>query len=230
MIGRRQARVYCQQHRTEYSPRPARTEFRFGDGSYPSLGTTWIRIPTPNLSYLEVDMDVVSADVLYLLGLDVLDREKLVADNVRNVLRSYLYNWELPITHKFGHLYVCWNTNETLFTKQELVKLHSHFRHPSSGKLFELIKRAKPDQADEGTRKMLDKISRACETCKTFSVPPMRFTVSLPPSEITFNREISLDLMWIDKKAALHVVDLEIHFSSAAFIDHKLWNLYGMPS
>ena len=49
-------------------------------------------------------MDVVAADVPMLLGLDVLDREKLIVDNVDNLLVSKLHDWTIPITRKEGHL------------------------------------------------------------------------------------------------------------------------------
>lgn len=41
---------------------------------------------------------------------------------------------------KLGHMYLCWSFKSVLFTKKELTKLHRHLRHPSSGKLFKLIK------------------------------------------------------------------------------------------
>ena len=65
---------------------------------------------------------------------------------------------------------------------------------------------------------MIDSISKSCETCQAFSVPLQRFSVALPPTEIIFNRKIALDLMWIEHKAVLHVVDPETHFSAATFI------------
>ncbi len=107
-----------------------------------------ILIPIPNGSFLSIQSDVVSADVPLLLGLNVLDREHLVADDVTNELHSPLLGYSMPFERKFGHLYLCWSTNEVLFTKRELVKLHRHFHHPSSGKLYELVKRARKNQAD----------------------------------------------------------------------------------
>lgn len=43
----------------------------------------------------------------------------------------------------------------------------------------------------------------------------------IPPFDVTFNREVALDLMCIDGKAALHVVDLETHFIPASFLKHQ---------
>ncbi len=83
------------------------------------------------------------------------------------------------------------------------------------------MKRAQPNQVDEATRKLLEKITKACETCQTFSAPPQCFRVSLPPSDIVFNREVALDLMWIEEKAVLHVVDIETGLNSATFLSYQ---------
>lgn len=56
----------------------------FGDGLHMSLGKLEMRLPTPDGAFLAMSVDVVSADVPLLLGIDVLDREQLVADNVES--------------------------------------------------------------------------------------------------------------------------------------------------
>ncbi len=66
-----------------------------------------------------------------LLGIDILDREGVIADNVRNELQSVYRGWATRIERKFGHLYVTWNSKHMLFTKPEHIKLNRHFRHLS---------------------------------------------------------------------------------------------------
>ena len=98
--------------------------FRFGDGCYPSIGNIPVRIPTPHNSFIHTLIDIVQANVPFLFGLDLLDGEKLVADNVRNQVISRRHNWTIPITRKEGHLYVVWNFSSILFTKTELQRYH----------------------------------------------------------------------------------------------------------
>lgn len=189
VIGEKQARAYCRQLSCKYElNRSSTTVLRFGDGSSTSKGTIRLRIPTPNESYVHLDADVIRFDIPFLLGLDIMDREGLLPNNVLNRLQTYHGNWYIPIVRKFGHLYICWNNATTLFTRNELLKLHRHFQHPLIGKLFALIKRARPEQSNESTRKMLDEIRKSCETCQVYSAPPQRFTVTLPPDNLTFNR------------------------------------------
>ncbi len=189
-----------------------------------------IRIPTPNCSFLKIKVNVVPADVPLLLGLDVLDNEKLVANNVQNELQATHHDWSMPLIRKHGHLYLTWNPKLILFTKSEIIKLHRHCKHPTSGKLYEVVKRARSNQVDKATRQLLEKITKACETRQTFSASLQRFRASLPPSDIVFNREVALYLMWIEKKAVLHVVDIETGFNSATFLsyqtDEAVWDAF----
>ena len=96
-------------------------------------------------------MDIVRPDVPFLLGLDILDKEGLVANNVMNQLQSLKYNWSLPIERKLGHMFVSWESTSAYFTKPQLIRLHKHFYHPSAENLMELLKRSHPSDADEKT-------------------------------------------------------------------------------
>ena len=83
------------------------------------------------------------------------------------------------------------------------------------------MKRAGANQVDEATLQLLEKINKACENFRTFSAPPQRFRVSPPPSGIVFNREVALEQMWTEKKAVLHIADIETGFNSATFLSYQ---------
>ncbi len=218
VVGKPQAKAYCIQHRIAYKLLPSSTIFQFGDGCYKSLGKLRVRIPIANGSFIFGKIDVVPANIPLLIGLDILDSQGIFANNVDNVLCCPSLGWTTPIIRKRGHLYLCWTSKDILYTKTELIKLHRHFYHPSTDKLMNLIKRASPNQADNATRKLLAEISDACSTCQHFARPPERFKVSIPEENIVFNHELALDLMWLDRKALLHVVDTQTHYMSAAFL------------
>ena len=152
------------------------------------MGKIRIRIPTPDNSFIKFDSDIVSADVPMLIGLDILDRESLVPNNVINELQSHVQGWSIPIIRKLGHLYIAWGEDEILFTQSELRKLHRHFHHPSGTKLLNLIRRSGLADVDEKMKKMLSDISKSCNTCQKHSIPPQRFKVSLPAEQISFNK------------------------------------------
>ena len=54
VIDNRQAKAYCRRHKLKFKLDPSITCFRFGDRSYPSLGSMMIRIPIPNGSFLSI--------------------------------------------------------------------------------------------------------------------------------------------------------------------------------
>lgn len=188
VVGERQAKAYCREMGIKYKPRRSAYSFMFGDGLHASLGTVEFRIPTPDGAFIALQVDVVSADVPLLLGIDVLDREQLVTDNVDNVLRSRRYGWEMPIIRRNGHLYVVWNYSQVVYTRSELKKLHLHFFHPSARKLYNLLKRADPSSVSSDTLRLLETISSACRTCTVYSGGPHRFRVSMPKDVVIFNQ------------------------------------------
>ena len=142
VVGYLQAIAYCRATGRTLELRYTRTAFRFGDTVLNSRGTVHVRIPTPNNGFLALDIHVVDANIPMIMGLEMLDRELLVANNVRNLLICEgAGGWSIPITRKFGHLYICCNPAEILFTRPELYKLHHQFYHPGAGILYNFVKR-----------------------------------------------------------------------------------------
>ena len=220
VIGKPQAVAYSRMVGVKFKPSRSRHSFRFGSDVQSSLGSMPIRIPTGNGGFLPLNVEVVDIDVPLLIGLDFLKKEKLYPDTVDNKLVCKESAWHVPLTQKFGHLYYDWSATPILYTRSELIRLHKHFFHPSSAKLFELIKRSSPAEADAETRKVLHEISERCKTCQHLNHKSHRFRVSMP-KECIFNEELALDLMFLEGKAILHVVDTRTHFSSAAFLDSQ---------
>ena len=91
--------------------------------------------------------------------LDVLGNDKLVANNVLNELQATRHGWSMPLTRKFGHIHLTLNSKSIFFSKSKIIKLHRHFKHPTSGKLYEVMMRALPNQVDEANRQQLEQMS-----------------------------------------------------------------------
>jgi hypothetical protein len=169
-----------------------------------------------------LNVDVVQANVPFLIGLDILDANGLTADTVSNKLKCPKGGWETPpLVRKIGHLYLEWSyEGNILFSKSELTKMHRGFYHPSSENLLNLLKRAWHDDTNQETMQFLQQIASACGTCQKLGPKPIRFKVSLPNMEdIVFGDELSIDLMFIDGQIVLHVVATETRFSAATFLD-----------
>ena len=229
VIGISQARSYCDRSRTSLKLKLRPVRFRFADDIKPSVGVVEIFLPTSD-GVLEFLVDIVDADVPLLIGLDILDAYNLVVNNVDNRLEQrtkagFNHNsnvmWTIPLVRKRGHLFVEFDYVVS-FTFAELKKLHRSFVHPSAEKLFQLIRRAQPANADTNTKRTIQEISDRCGTCQMFGKKPLSFKVSanIPNAgdQLTFNRQVDLDVLWIQGRPVLHIVDHETHFSSACFL------------
>lgn len=89
VIRMRKAKAYSQYHGIPFRLKPSSVQLKFGNGGFPSDGTFMVRTPTPDGPFISVKMNVVSVDIPILHSLEVMDREKLVANNVLNELQSY---------------------------------------------------------------------------------------------------------------------------------------------
>ena len=178
-----------------------------------------------------VQMDVVNADIPALLGMDILDRESLIADTVANRLTkrsvvhdngSYFYfdEWYMPLFRsKSGHVYVEIDCSTTvMFTRSQLGKLHKQFFHPSGEKLFNLLKRARPDEKTPERLETLQDLSKRCDPCQRIHTAPTRFRVSFGAENVRFNERILLDIVTIDSKPVLHIVGEGTRFSAAKLV------------
>jgi hypothetical protein len=140
-----------------------------------------MRIPTPNESFMLLAVDVVDADMPFLVGLDILDLFQLNVDTVQNQLRAPKAGWSIPLVRKNGHIYLEWKPEDRiLFTKAELTRLHGGFFHTPNSQLIKLIQRAKRDDLNAEARKILDDIAMSCETFQRLGPKPFRFRASIP--------------------------------------------------
>lgn len=118
----------------------------------------------------------------------------------------------MPLTHKHWYVLVQWNQEDILCIKSELRRFYLHFMHPATNELLNLLRRARPKYTNDKLRETIQQISDACENCRDYKPPPIRFRESVPPEKIVFNHEIAMDLMWLEKVPVLHVVDTHTNF------------------
>lgn len=232
VIGIKQAEAYCRmlgiEMRKDADKRIRR--FRFGKDIQDSVGSLQIRVPIKDDFFMVFTANVVNIDVPLLLGLDVMSEHKLVADTVDLVLFSKSCGWQLPLTRQLGHVYLTWES-QILYSSSELTRIHRHFFHANPDPIFNLMKRAGDPEATAETLKQLKDITESCDTCQRLAKEPSRFRVSLPPDDIVFNRTVKLDIMFLEDEPALHIIDRDTSFSSAAFLsegqtaDH-IWHVY----
>lgn len=215
VIGRKQAKAYCREYGVKMKLKRSSRRFLFGDRLQKNLGEMTLYLIADN-GLIPFKADVVSIDVPLLFGLDFMDKHKAVPNIVRNQFEAA--RWCVPITRKLGHLYVEMNYAIN-YTHSELLKLHRQFHHPSTGKLLNVLKRVKTEEVDEGTKIVLDDIVKRCKPCQQNpSSKPQTFKVSIGTGDIRFNHEVALDIMYLERRPVLHVVDLQTRLRAARFL------------
>lgn len=145
------AEAYCDLVGIEQNLTPSNSTFVFGDQKQKSMGKLNIILPTPK-GNKAIDTHVVPARIPFLVGLDTLDKYGWNVLTVQNKLQSVHKGWSLPLSRKFGHVFVTWEPEyATHYTRQQLQNMHLHFMHPSTTKLLNLLERAYPDQIKDDT-------------------------------------------------------------------------------
>lgn len=70
------------------------------------------------------------------------------------------------------------------------------------------------------TRKVLENIQTRFDTCQRFIALAVRFKLSLPDeNELAFGIELSLDLIFLECKAVLQIIDIATRFGGATFLE-----------
>jgi len=230
VIGRQQADAYSRLVGINLRAPPKHpTSYLFGGVLTPCTGTVDIRVPVSPSQYAAMRVAIVDLSVPFLFGLDALDAFSLYVNNVDNALKCDTRGIQTPLTRKDGHLYLEWN-HAIHYTTTELDRLHRHFHHPKNERLTALLRRAGGAKVTPDMQSELAKISAACDVCQRLAVAPRRFRTTMPTDDLSFNRTVYLDLMYLDGKSVLHVVDRDTAFSAAAFTDGErvdaLWQLY----
>lgn len=207
----------------------SKTRFRFGKTVTSTDCRYKLRVPLSQGHFIEVQVAVVQLDIPFLIGLEALVHYGLNLDFYRMRLRYQESNISVPISifdkHAYIHArpYPQVGADEAmiLYNRQELRKLHMQFFHPRPTQLYNLIKRAKPREVDSDTLNILKEISANCTQCQEFHASPLRFRVAIPETSISFNADVAFDLVWLDGRPVLHVVDLQTRFQNAVFIRSK---------
>lgn len=164
---------------------------------------------------------MVYLDIPIIICLDILKSHSLLVNYLDNRLEYRNLKYSRPLTFKRGHVFLEWNHDAILFTRTELTRMQLHFMHPAADRLFELIKRASPAHATDSVKELLSEINTACQSCKECKSRLLRFDASISPSQLVFNQSISIELLLLDEKPVLHVIDDRNNYWNAIFLRSK---------
>ncbi|KAF4471164.1 Ribonuclease H [Fusarium albosuccineum] len=185
---------------------------RFGDGpKVECLGTVTVTGPLGEITY-----HVIEGNTPFLFCLKDMDEKGIYFDNIANELVNSRTGARVEVTRKFGHGWFhtsIANDAASYFNEAELRRLHKRFGHPSVAKLEALLIRA----GHETDRDALEAIRKMCHYCQTKGSAGKRFRFTLK-READFNYEVIVDVMYLDNKPVLHIVDAGTSFQAARFL------------
>lgn len=192
------------------SPKEGNNTVRFGKGTVTTKGTTIVPTPVGDVTF-----HIVPANTPFLMCLQDMDRLGVKFDNLKNVLTQG--DKITPIVRKWGHPWMMLNiTNSTAWmhlTETELRLLHRRFGHPSVQRLHRILQRS-GHQTDIS---MIEAINKICHQCQMHSKSPGRFKFTVK-DDYDFNYEIIVDVMYLNGKPVLHIVDAATSFQAARFL------------
>ena len=108
-------------------------------------------------------------------------------------------------------------------------KLHGELGHDTTKSLVSVLGKASYGKLDKSVREGLDKIIGKFDSCRKCKPKPSNFKVYFPESEIYFNHEIEVDLMWVDSHPVLNVINSGTRYSVVTFLENMteehVWNV-----
>ena len=201
-------------------------QIKFGKGTAIVIGI--VKVPTP-LGH--IDFHVVHTNTPFLLCLEDMDTLRVKFDNLRNVLIQG--SKIVPIIRKWGHPWMLLDDELTLektiagghhLTEPELRQLHRRFGHPSIQRLADVLRRAGHDDVNKD---VLAKLTKSCHQCQMHGKSPGRFKFTLK-DDCEFNYSIVIDILYLNGRPVLQVVDSATGFNAARFVKdmsaNSAWN------
>lgn len=188
-----------------------KASIRFGQGeTVTSIGRTTVSTPIGPIKF-----HIMPCNTPFLMCLRDMDLMGIRFDNLSNQLTRG--DLSVPIIRKWGHPWLLLTPEDTLahnyLTEVELRRLHRRFGHPSVARLHKVLKAA----GHEVNTPVLEWLTKVCHQCQLNAPQPHRFKFTLK-DDYDFNYEVIMDIMYLEGKPVLHVIDESTAFGAARFL------------
>jgi transposase InsO family protein len=227
VIGLAQARAYCKHYGVPMKiDQSIRRKVTYGSGPVLSLGAINLKIPFPAFGVeQDVEFLVVPSDIPALLSLDDLDSRDISLHTLERELVKVSLDGSRSKTQLHRHaihrlLFHVWDRDDVsaFYTLSELQKLHRSLGHRSVEQLSKILKRARPEEFSSSTRHALEEIASRCRSCEKQASRPRRFKLTVGAEDLRFNHAILADIMYVEGRPVLHIIDEATHFTAAKFM------------
>jgi hypothetical protein len=199
------------------------SSIRFGIGNILILGSVDL-----NISLGVITFHIVEVNISFLLCLNDLDRLRIYFNNLINEMVQKMSDIQISskirrhsVIRRYGHAFLLWkiftysliaefiDENSCLLTEVELRRLHRRFDHFSARRLYEILTRSDHDNVES---RVIEHLNKYCHHCQMHEKSFGRFSFSIKNSDPEFNFNVLMDILYIDSKPVLHIVDEAIRF------------------
>lgn len=105
-------------------------------------------MPITNVSFIEIRTDVFNDDIPVVICLEVLSRHRLILDFANKVIGQKRKSWKIPVVFKHCQIFLTWTALDVFLNQEYLKLLNLNLFNFAIDKIFNLIRRALPDEAD----------------------------------------------------------------------------------
>ena len=202
--------------------------FIFGIGSTSSINTINLNTPLGMIVF-----HIVQINTPFLLCFADMDKLGAFFNNIANQLvQSNRFH---PVIRRYGHAFLAWyisafnitteslDHNPCFLTDVELRRLHRRFGHSSVRRLQHVLERF----GHEFEIKALKHFIKYCEHCQKHEKSFGRFSFIIK-NDVDFNYNIIVNILYINSKSILHIVDNAIRFQIGRWLKEvfakHVWN------
>lgn len=166
---------------------------------------------------------IVQVNTPFLLCLVDIDKLRAFFNNLTNeVIQS---NYSYLVIRRYGHAFLPWYTSAYSFitesfmrnpyylTDIELPYLHRRFGHPSVRRLKQVLEQS----GHKVDLHVLEHLTKYCEHCQKHERSPGRFSFTIK-DDIEFNYNVIADILYIEGKSVLHLVDKATRFHAGRWL------------
>ena len=203
--------------------------FRFGDGRGVTSKMTVILPVTIGHMKVNIETDVVEADIPLLLSKYSMKKADTTIDFSTDMVTMFGEKIKLNFASSGHYMVPLFPEHEILTAtvieglegrslKKNATKLHLQFGHASGHRIIQLLKDA--GNHDEDLFKIVNDVVEECDICKLYHKNKSRPVVGFNLAR-DFNEVVSMDIKFIESHGILHLIDNATKFSSAAVLKSK---------
>lgn len=194
------------------------TNFVFGIGSTSSIGTVKLNTPLGIIVF-----HIVQVNTPFLLYLADMDKLGAFFNNLTNIIVQS--NRSHPVIRRYGHAFLLWCTsaysfitesfmqNPCYLTDIELRCLHRRFIYTSVEHLQQVLELSR----HRVELQAIKHLTKYCEHCQKYGQSPGRFSFTIK-DDIDFNYNIIVDILYMEGKPVLHLVDETTRFQAGRWL------------